>query len=169
MCTTRLTEKNYAPKRKKLCVQLVVEKNCTHKLFFKQLCIQIVRINFMCHQTYAYKLSNKNLSLEVIRQVMSTNCEKELKEQGHYIASPAPAASVRRALPLVREAPVPHRREAAVGSGSALPLLASRSCSEFRAGFTLPVVTGLVTAVTGLTGLTGYGTVRLPTGGFKNF
>jgi hypothetical protein len=72
MCTPRLTEKvmhtTYCI-RKKLCVQLVVEeKNCTHKLFFKQLCIQIVRINSVCHQTYAYKLSNKNLSLEVIRQ-----------------------------------------------------------------------------------------------------
>jgi hypothetical protein len=55
--------------RKKLCVQLVVEeKNCTHKLFFEQLCIQIVRINYVYHQTYAYKLSNKNLSLKVICQ-----------------------------------------------------------------------------------------------------
>jgi hypothetical protein len=55
--------------RKNLCVQLVVEEKITHISYSsKQLCIQIVRINFVCHQTYAYKLSNKNLSLEVIRQ-----------------------------------------------------------------------------------------------------
>jgi hypothetical protein len=47
-----------------------------------------------------------------------------------------------------------------LGEEGARPLLQS------QAGFTLPVVTGPVTAVTGLTG---YGTGRLPTGEFKFF
>jgi hypothetical protein len=75
MHTTCYIHKSYA-------YNLSLKKNCTHKLLFKQLCIQIVWMNSMCHQTYTYKLSIKNLSLEVIRQVMSTNCEKKIKRSG---------------------------------------------------------------------------------------
>jgi hypothetical protein len=39
MCTTHHLQKNYVH-------NLSLEKNYTHKLYFKQLCIQVVRISF---------------------------------------------------------------------------------------------------------------------------
>jgi hypothetical protein len=49
MCITYHCIKNYVHNSsftEKLCTQLVVRGKIIHKLYFKQLCIQVVRINF---------------------------------------------------------------------------------------------------------------------------
>jgi hypothetical protein len=63
MCTTHHLQKNYVH-------NLSLEKNYTHKLYFKQLCIQVVRINYahikLILKNYLTKFHISKLCIKVV-------------------------------------------------------------------------------------------------------